>query len=63
MSNDDLSAGSVSTDIRPGDSDWESARRFHSGIGSPAAVNRAARVADLRGAVRYASAERPAVSA
>ncbi|GAA5091293.1 FAD-binding oxidoreductase [Microbacterium yannicii] len=58
MSNDDLSAGSVGTVIRPGDSEWESARRFHSGIGEPAAVIRAASVDDVRGAVRYASAER-----
>lgn len=58
MSNDDLSAGSVGTVIRPGDSEWESARRFHSGIGSPAAVIRATTVDDVRGALRYASAER-----
>ena len=58
MSNDDLSAGSVGTVIRPGDSEWESARRFHSGIGEPAAVIRAASVDDVRGAVRYAAAER-----
>ena len=58
MSNDDLSTGSVGTVIRPGDSEWESARRFHSGIGSPAAVIRAAAVDDVRGALRYASAER-----
>ncbi|MDQ7879944.1 FAD-binding oxidoreductase [Microbacterium sp. QXD-8] len=58
MSNDDLSAGYVGTVIRPGDSEWESARRFHSGIGEPAAVIRAASVDDVRGAVRYASAER-----
>lgn len=58
MSNDDLSTGSVGTVIRPGDSEWESARRFHSGIGEPAAVIRAASVDDVRGALRYASAER-----
>ncbi|MEV4688898.1 FAD-binding oxidoreductase [Microbacterium sp. LWH3-1.2] len=58
MSNDDRSAGTVGTVIRPGDSEWESARRFHSGIGSPAAVIRAATVDDVRGALRYASAER-----
>lgn len=58
MSNDDLSAGFVGTVIRPGDSEWDSARRFHSGIGEPAAVIRAASVDDVRGAVRYASAER-----
>ncbi|MBD3942410.1 FAD-binding oxidoreductase [Microbacterium sp. NEAU-LLC] len=44
--------------IRPGDSDWESARRFHSGIGEPAAIIRATSVDDVRGALRYASAER-----
>lgn len=58
MSNDDLSDGAVGTVIRPGDPEWESARRFHSGIGSPAAVIRAATVDDVRGALRYASAER-----
>ena len=58
MSNDDLTTGSVGTVIRPGDSEWESARRFHSGIGSPAAVIRATSVDDVRGALRYASAER-----
>lgn len=58
MSNDELSTGAVGTVIRPGDSEWESARRFHSGIGSPAAVVRAASVDDVRGALRYASAER-----
>jgi FAD/FMN-containing dehydrogenase len=58
MSNDDLSAASVGTVIRPGDPEWESARRFHSGIGSPAAVIRASSVDDVRGAIRYASAER-----
>jgi FAD/FMN-containing dehydrogenase len=44
--------------IRPGDPDWESARRFHSGIGEPAAVIRASSVDDVRGALRYAAAER-----
>ena len=58
MSNDDLSAGTVGTVIRPGDPDWDSARRFHSGIGTPAAIIRAASVDDVRGALRYASAER-----
>lgn len=58
MSNDDLSAGSVGTVIRPGDSEWESARRFHSGIGTPAAVIRATTVDDVRRALRYAAAER-----
>ena len=58
MSNDELSAGTVGTVIRPGDPDWDSARRFHSGIGTPAAVIRAASVDDVRGALRYASAER-----
>ncbi|MDW4571267.1 FAD-binding protein [Microbacterium sp. M3] len=58
MTNDHLGAGSIGTVIRPGDSDWESARRFHSGIGEPAAVIRAATVDDVRGALRYASAER-----
>ncbi|WP_106814401.1 FAD-binding oxidoreductase [Microbacterium timonense] len=58
MSNDDMTGGAVGTVIRPGDPEWESARRFHSGIGEPAAVIRAATVDDVRGALRYASAER-----
>ena len=53
-----ISDGAIATVIRPGDPEWESARRFHSGIGSPAAVIRATSVDDVRGALRYASAER-----
>src|SRR6478736_913000 len=56
MSIDDLNVSTAV--IRPGDPDWESARRFHSGIGEPAAVIRASTVDDVRGALRYASAER-----
>ena len=56
MSIDDLNVSTAV--IRPGDPDWESARRFHSGIGEPAAVIRASTVDDVRGALRYAAAER-----
>ncbi|WP_345542988.1 FAD-binding oxidoreductase [Microbacterium jejuense] len=56
MSIDESNVGTAV--IRPGDSDWESARRFHSGIGEPAAIIRAASVDDVRGALRYAAAER-----
>lgn len=58
MSNDDLGAGAVSTLIRPGDAEWDSARRFHSGIGSPAAIIRASSVDDVSDAVRYAAGQR-----
>jgi FAD/FMN-containing dehydrogenase len=57
MTSDEISGGAVGTVIRPGDPEWESARRFHSGIGSPAAVIRASTIDDVRGAIRYASAE------
>jgi FAD/FMN-containing dehydrogenase len=58
MTIDELTAAIGGTVIRPGDSDWESARRFHSGIGEPSLIIRAASVDDVRGAVRYAAAER-----
>jgi FAD/FMN-containing dehydrogenase len=58
MTIDDLTTAIGGTVIRPGDSDWESARRFHSGIGEPALIIRASTVDDVRGAVRYAAAER-----
>src|SRR5688572_27688457 len=44
--------------VAPGDSGWDEARRFHSGIGEPAAVVRASSVDDVRAALRYAAAER-----
>jgi FAD/FMN-containing dehydrogenase len=39
----------------PRDETWDEARRFHSGIGDPALVVRAASVADVQAAVRYAA--------
>src|SRR5688572_25030324 len=44
--------------VAPGDSGWDEARRFHSGIGEPTVVVRASSVDDVRAALRYASAER-----
>jgi FAD/FMN-containing dehydrogenase len=58
MTIDELTSAIGGTVISPGDPDWESARRFHSGIGEPALIIRAATVDDVRGAVRYAAAER-----
>ncbi|QKJ19026.1 FAD-binding oxidoreductase [Microbacterium hominis] len=46
------------TVLRPGDGEWDAARRFHSGIGTPAAIVRATSIDDVRGALRYAAAER-----
>lgn len=40
-----------------GDGEWDAARVFHSGIGEPALIVRAAGVDDVRAAVRYAAAE------
>src|SRR4051794_9917119 len=51
----DLVPGRV---VGPDDTDWDEARRFHTGIGEPAAVVRASSVDDVRAAIRYASAER-----
>jgi FAD/FMN-containing dehydrogenase len=44
--------------IGPDDPEWDEARRFHTGIGEPAAIVRASSVDDVRAAIRYASAER-----
>ncbi|HYI51614.1 MAG TPA: FAD-binding oxidoreductase [Microbacterium sp.] len=43
--------------VAPGDEGWESARRFHSGIGEPDVIVRAASVADVAGAVRWAATD------
>ncbi|WP_249353725.1 FAD-binding oxidoreductase [Microbacterium sp. 2FI] len=51
----DFATGKV---VRPGDAEWDAARRFHSGIGVPTVVIRAASVDDVRAALRYAVAER-----
>jgi FAD/FMN-containing dehydrogenase len=58
MTIDELTAAIGGSVIRPGDPDWDSARRFHSGIGEPSAIVRASTIDDVRGAVRYAAAER-----
>ncbi|WP_127818751.1 FAD-binding oxidoreductase [Microbacterium sp. CPCC 204701] len=58
MTLDELTTAIGGTIIRPGDPDWDAARRFHSGIGEPAVVIRASNVDDVRGALRYAAAER-----
>jgi FAD/FMN-containing dehydrogenase len=58
MTLDELTTAIGGTVIRPGDPDWDAARRFHSGIGEPAVVVRASSVDDVRGALRYAAAER-----
>lgn len=58
MTLDELTTAIGGTVIRPGDPDWDAARRFHSGIGEPAVVIRASSVDDVRGALRYAAAER-----
>lgn len=57
MANDDISAALGGAVIRPGDPDWDAARRFHSGIGEPALVIRASSVDDVRSAVLHAAAE------
>lgn len=44
--------------VRPGDDGWDAARAFHSGIGEPTVIVRAATVDDVRAALRYAASER-----
>jgi FAD/FMN-containing dehydrogenase len=58
MTLEDLHTGLPDSVIRPGDPEWDSARRFHSGIGEPAAVVRASSVDDVRAGLRYAASER-----
>ncbi|MCR2762329.1 FAD-binding oxidoreductase [Microbacterium sp. zg.B48] len=43
--------------LAPGDDGWEAARHFHSGVGQPDVIVRAASVDDVAAAVRWASAE------
>ncbi|MFG6502690.1 FAD-binding oxidoreductase [Microbacterium sp. P05] len=52
-----LQAGVAGTVVAPSDPEWDAARLFHSGIGEPALIVRAASVADVRAAVTYAAAE------
>ncbi|WP_203137927.1 FAD-binding oxidoreductase [Microbacterium sp. JZ31] len=56
MADDDFTAA-LGTVIRPGDPDWDVARRFHSGIGEPALIARASSTDDVRAAVGFAAAE------
>lgn len=56
MSTPELTAAFGTTAIRPGDPDWDVARRFHSGIGEPAVIIRATSVEEVRDAVRTAAA-------
>ena len=58
MTIDELTAAIGGSVIRPGDPEWDAARRFHSGIGEPSVVIRATSVDDVRSALRYATAER-----
>lgn len=58
MSLDQLSASVDGAVIVPGDELWDAARRFHSGIGEPAAVLRAADIDDVSAAARYAADQR-----
>jgi FAD/FMN-containing dehydrogenase len=55
MNEIDLSATLTGTLVRPGDEGWDSARLFHSGIGEPDLIVRAAVVDDVRAAVTYAA--------
>ena len=57
MVNDDISAALGGSALRPGDPDWDAARRFHSGIGDPALIVRASSVEDVRSAVALAARE------
>jgi FAD/FMN-containing dehydrogenase len=62
MTAGDLQTGIAGTVFAPGDPAWDSARLFHSGIGEPALIVRAASVDDVRAAVSYAQAERMPVA-
>jgi FAD/FMN-containing dehydrogenase len=57
MAIEELRAALGGAAIRPGDPDWDAARRFHSGIGDPVLIVRAGSVADVRSAVQYARGE------
>jgi FAD/FMN-containing dehydrogenase len=51
----ELQAGVAGTVVAPGDPAWDSARLFHSGIGEPELIVRAASVDDVVAAVVYAA--------
>lgn len=51
----ELRTSITGTLVRPGDDGWDAARLFHSGIGEPDLIVRAADVDDVRAAVRYAA--------
>jgi FAD/FMN-containing dehydrogenase len=57
MTLDELDTATGGIVIRPGDTDWDAARRFHSGIGEPAAVVRATTIDHVRSALTSAAAE------
>ncbi|WP_238706941.1 FAD-binding protein [Microbacterium lushaniae] len=56
MNTTELSARVNGALVRPGDAGWDQARLFHSGIGEPDLIVRAAAVEDVRAAVAYAAA-------
>ncbi|MCK6067720.1 MULTISPECIES: FAD-binding oxidoreductase [Microbacterium] len=56
MNTTELSARVSGALVRPGDPDWDRARLFHSGIGEPDLIVRAADVEDVRAGVAYAAA-------
>lgn len=58
MTTAELQAAVTGTVVAPGDPAWDSARLFHSGIGEPDLIVRAASVADVRAAVAYAAENR-----
>jgi len=57
MQIDELTSEMPGRVVAPGDDGWDAARHFHSGIGEPDAIVRAASVADVTGAVRWAAGE------
>ncbi|MEZ3159606.1 FAD-binding oxidoreductase [Microbacterium sp. BWT-B31] len=44
--------------VAPGDSEWDAARRFHTGVGAPVVIVRASSVDDVRAALRIAVSDR-----
>ncbi|MFS0867005.1 FAD-binding oxidoreductase [Microbacterium sp. 179-B 1A2 NHS] len=56
MTLEELASAAPGVVVTPADEEWDAARRFHSGIGTPAVVVRARTVDDVRAAVRHAAA-------